>query len=390
MTRPRLIGTALVLATLLGVGAGFIAGVLPLPGRAADQDDNKSEVALAFGAEEVVRPRHATMPQRLEFSGALVAPASAVLRAKAGGTLLALTVREGDRVRAGELVGRIDVAEADSRAAERAAQLGAARAALAQADRTHASNERLAAQQFISPVALDQSRAALDTARAQLDAAQAALRTARLVLRDGALTAPIDGIVAERKALPGEKVSPEQPVLTIVDLRELELAGRVGTHEVSRLVPGMTVQVRVEGLDRAVPGRIARIAPAAEPGTRSIGVAVALPNPGERLRAGQFALAQVTIDDPTERLTLPASALVASGGRSYVWLIEDGVLARRVVSIGQRDAHSGRVEILSGVTPASAVLAARFENLREGAKATIAGGSGAALAATPSTPAATN
>lgn len=390
MGKKWLIGGGVVAVLALTGGVAVMSGAVALPSSGAGKDKKAEAPPLEFVEREVVQPLQARMPTRVTFSGPLVAPRSATVRAKLPGTLLELTVTEGQRVGAGQVIGTIDPAEMQSRRAERAAMVASAQAALAQAERSHGSNERLAAQQFISPVALDQSRAALDTARAQLDAAQAALRTARLVLRDGALTAPIDGIVAERKALPGEKVSPEQPVLTIVDLRELELAGRVGTHEVSRLVPGMTVQVRVEGLDRAVPGRIARIAPAAEPGTRSIGVAVALPNPAERLRAGQFALAQVTIDDPTERLTLPASALVASGGQSYVWLIEDGVLARRVVSIGQRDAHSGRVEILSGVTPASAVLAARFENLREGAKATIAGGSGAALAATPSTPAATN
>ncbi len=259
-----------------------------------------------------------------------------------------------------------------------------ARAALAQAARTHASNERLAAQQFISAVALEQSRAALDTARAQLDAAQAALHTARLVLRDATLAAPIDGIVAERKVLPGEKVSPEQPVLTIVDLRQLELAGRVGTHEVARLAPGMLATVEVEGLDAPLQGRIARIAPAAEPGTRAIGVTVALANADERLRAGQFAVARVVLDDPTDRLTLPASALGATGGEEHVWLIEDGVLARRVVGVGRRDAASGRVEVLRGVEPGSLVLAARFENLREGARAVLAD-----AAASPDAPLAT-
>ncbi|MBI3155861.1 MAG: efflux RND transporter periplasmic adaptor subunit [Burkholderiales bacterium] len=381
MTRQRLIGTTLALALVLGLGAALVGGALPLPGR-GDAKGGKPEVALEFGRDEVVQPRHASMPQPLEFSGALVAPASAVLRAKAAGTLLTLSVREGDRVRAGQLLGRIDTAEADSRAAEREAQLGAARAALAQAERTHASNERLAAQQFISPVALEQSRAGLNTARAQLDAAQAALNTARLSLRDATLSAPIDGIVAERKALPGEKVSPEQPVLTIVDLRELELAGRVGTHEVARLAPGLPVQVQVEGLAEPVAGRIARIAPAADPGTRAIGVAVVLPNPAERLRAGQFALARVTLDDRVERLTLPAGSLVDAAGQPHVWLIEDGVLARRAVTVGRRDAAGGRVELLSGVTPASVVLAARYENLREGAKALVSDAPGASVAAT--------
>ena len=264
--------------------------------------------------------------------------------------------------------------------AERSALLESARAAFVQAERAHASNERLAAQQFISGNALDGSRAALDTARANLAAAQASLDATRLGLRDGRLVAPIAGIVARRHVLPGEKVSPEQQVLTIIDLARLELAGTVGTHEVSRFRPGLPVQVRVEGLLEPVSGRVARIAPAAEPGTRAIGVTIELANPGERLRAGQFALARAELADEVERLTLPASAVGSNSGQDHVWLIEDGRLARRAVTLGRRDERQGRVEVLQGLTPAATVLAARFDNLRDGASATVVAAGSAAMA----------
>ncbi len=375
---------------MVGVGGAWQAGLLKLPGgapgmavaqsasAAADgQDgkdgkgDKKPEVPLEFAPREVVQPALARLPGLVEFSGPLVAPQTAVLRAKAGGTLLNLAVAEGSRVRAGQLLGRIELADLASRVAERGAQLESARATLAQAERAHANNQRLAAQQFISPSALDSSRAALDTARAQLNAAQASLDTTRVGLRDANLLAPISGIVAKRHAVPGEKLAAEQTVLTIVDLATLELAGNVGTHEVSRIAPGMAVDVQVEGVDKPVAGRIARIAPAAEPGTRSIGVTIALANPQERLRAGQYALARATLADDADRLTLPASAVGNTSGQDHVWVIESGVLARRAVTLGRKDAREGRVEVLQGVTPASQVLAARFDNLREGAKALV-------------------
>jgi RND family efflux transporter MFP subunit len=330
------------------------------------------------------------MPAMLEFSGPLVAPQTAIVRAKAGGTLLALNVAEGSRVAAGQTIGRIELAELGSRVAERNALLESARAALAQAERTHTSNERLAAQQFISSSALDGSRAALDTARANLAAAQASLDTTRVGLRDANLMAPIAGIVAKRHALPGEKVSPEQQVLTIIDLARLELAGMVGTHEVARIRPGLLVQVRVEGVDQPVAGRVARIAPAAEPGTRSIGVTIELANPKELLRAGQYALVRAELADDTDRLTLPANAVGTTSGQDHVWLIEGGQLVRRAITVGRRDERQGRVEVLQGLTPASQVLAARFDNLREGAKATVVAAKSApvasAAASTPLTP----
>lgn len=345
-----------------------------------DGKGNKPEVPLEFATREVVQPAMARMPGMVEFSGPLVAPQTAMVRAKAGGTLLSLAVGEGSRVTAGQVLGRIELADLASRVAERGANLESARATLVQAERTHASNERLASQQFISPIALENSRAAVDTARAALNAAQASLETTRVGMRDATLLAPISGIVAKRHALPGEKVSPEQQVLTIVDLAKLELAGTVGTHEVSRIGAGMAVQVQVEGVATPVAGRIARIAPAAEPGTRSIGVTIELPNPKETLRAGQYALARATLADDSDRLVLPVAAVGNTSGQDHVWVIEQGVLARRAVTLGRKDAREGRVEVLQGVTPTSVVLAARFDNLREGAKALVVAAKSAPVA----------
>ena len=248
-----------------------------------------------------------------------------------------------------------------------------------QAERSHAGNEKLAVQQFISASALDNSLAVVDTARANLQAAQASLDTIRVGERDASVLAPIAGIVAKRHALAGEKVSPEQNLLTIIDLARLELAGSVGTHQVARLQVGQSVQVQVEGRAEAVSGRLARIAPAAEPGTRSMGVTVELNNPrdksnageNERLRAGPYAMARVHLPDTSDRLTLPVSAVGSTSGQDHVWMIENGQLARRAVRLGKRDESAGTVEVLQGVTADSQVLAARFDNLREGAQARV-------------------
>ena len=397
-------GVAVVVAVVLAAGGGaWKAGLVQLPGldaqaaksdaktvagkddkakddkakdnKAKDDKAKKPDVPLEFLKREVVQPVLARMPQTIIFSGPLVAPQTAVVRAKTGGTLVTLLVAEGARVRAGQVLGRIEMAELNTRLAERGALMEAARATLAQAERSHAGNEKLAAQQFISSSALDNSRAAVDTARANLQAAQASLDTTRVGQRDATVLAPIAGIVAKRHALPGEKVSPEQSLLTIVDLARLELAGSVGTHQVARLQVGVPVQVQVEGFADAVTGRLARIAPAAEPGTRSLGVTIELDNPRvngeERLRAGPYAMARVNLPDGVDRLTLPATAVGNSAGQDHVWLLENGKLARRAVQLGKRDEVAGTVEVLQGVTPASQVLSARFDNLREGAPALL-------------------
>ena len=377
MRKSWLIGAGVVAVAAVVAAAG--AGVWmmqrgPLPvgsAQAAKAPGAFASAPLDFRADEVVSPQLARLSQTIEFSGPLVAPNTAVLRAKASGTLLALAVVEGARVRAGQLLGRIDMADLGSRIAERDANLASARATVLQAERSHASNDRLAAQNFISATALDNSRATLDTARAGLAAAQASLDTTRVAQRDASLVAPIAGIVAKRHVLPGEKVAVEQQVLTLVDLAQLELAGSVGTHEVGRLSPGMAVEVRVEGVAQPIAGQVARIAPAAEAGTRSIGVTVTVANRDERLRAGQYALARVDLPDGQQRLVVPLAAVGATRGQNHVWLIDKGVLARRAITLGRRDEAGSRVEVLTGLATDAQVLAARFDNLREGAPARV-------------------
>lgn len=346
--------------------------------------DDKAKVALEFVPAEVVQPTLAAMPSQIEFSGPLIAPGTVVVRSKASGTLLSLAVGEGSRVKAGQALGQVDLEELRYRIAERGASVEAMRAQMDQAERSFKANEGLAAKNFIAQTALDTSRAAYESARANWHAAKAQLDTSQVTMRQAALIAPINGVVSKRHALPGEKLAAEQQILSIVDLSRLELAGLVGTHEVSRLQPGMPVQVKVEGVEEPVQAQIARIAPAAEPGTRSIGVTLLLDNPRERYRAGQYAVATVVLPDNTQRLTVPIAAISRNAGQEQVWMIEGGALVRRIVTTGRSDAREGRVEVLNGLPPQAQVLAARFDNLREGDKASIVAARAAKVASAAS------
>ena len=385
MRKRLVIGVAVVVAAIgaaFAIKAGWGSAAVPASAAMAANapDAGASEVPLDFTPGEAARPLTLALPQVVEFSGPLVAPNTAIVRAKATGTLLALDVQEGQRVKAGESLGRIDVSELQSKVAERAANLAAVKTTLAQAQRTHESNIGLANDKFISPIALENSKSSLDSAKAQVAAAEATLDSARIALRDASLVAPISGIVSKKYVVAGEKVTAEQQVVTIVDLRLLELAGTVGTQEVGRLTTGMPATLKIEGLDKPMDGKLARIAPAAEAGTRSIGVVVQLQNPKETLRAGQYAVAQVLIGDATPRLTVPIGAISSASGQEYVWTVENGKLLRRTVTTGRRDPVKGRAEVLEGLTADAPVLGARFDNLREGAKARVVA---VATAATP-------
>jgi membrane fusion protein, multidrug efflux system len=382
MNKRWLIAGVVVAALAVGGTVAVMAARKGGTGDAKPQDK-----VLDFTAKEVVLPKSQPLAGTVQFSGPLVAPNTAIVRSKAAGTLLDLTVQEGSRVRTGQKLGTVDLADLNARLNERQAQVEAARAQMVQAERTHASNQRLAEQHFISPNALESSKAALDSARANLAAAQAQTDTVRINLREAALVAPISGIVAKRHVVPGEKVANEQQIVTIVDLTRLEVAGSVGTHEVGMLQAGMPVTVQVEGVPEPVKGSLARIAPAAEPGTRSIGVAITIANPKEQLRAGQYAQAQVVLPEGAAGLTLPVAAIATASGQEYVWTIEQGKLLRRAVTTGRRDVAKGVIEVKDGLKPQAQVLAMRFDNLREGAPARVMGaGTAPAVAASAASP----
>lgn len=368
MRKPGIgVGVGVVGVVVLGAAIG--AAVLR---KSNAGDGTKPEPPpLVFSTAEVMPAQAAEIVATVTFSGPLQAPQTATVRSRVAASLRQLDVAEGTRVRAGQRLGTLDTAELEARRLERQAQLEAARVTLAQAERAHQSNQRLAEQQFLSPLALEGSKATLDGARAQVQVAGAQLETLNVALREAALVSPIAGIVARRHAVAGEKLAAEQQVVTVVDLRTLEMAGAVGTHEVTVLQPGMPVSLLVEGEAAPRTARIARIAPAAEPGTRAIGVTVSLDNPDERLRAGQFASAQVRLPGRPAAVTVPLTALTVASGQEHVWTLEQGKLVRRAITTGRRDAASGRVEVLNGLPVDALVLGARFENLREGAAAQV-------------------
>ena len=197
---------------LIGGGVAIIVAAVALgvSSRAKSSDaakKNLADVMLEFTPAEVTRPLLMPMPERIEFSGPLMAPRTAVVRAKAAGTLLELKVAEGSRVKAGQSLSLIDLSDLQSRVSERSAGVDSAQARLLEAGRAHAANENLARQQFISGNALETSRATLEAARAQLKSTQAQLATSKLGVREAALAAPISGIVGKRSVLPGEKVN---------------------------------------------------------------------------------------------------------------------------------------------------------------------------------------
>ena len=266
----------------------------------------------------------------------------------------------------------IESADLQSRLVDRLGAMESARAQLALAEKTRVMNMRLLSDKFISQNAFDGAESSFNVARGSVKSAEAQVQLAQNALRDADVVAPLQGIVAKRHVQPGEKVAIEASVVTIVDLKDLELQAMVPAIDVPELKLGMPVELSVDGFgERRFQGRVERMNPSTEPGTRAILVYVSLPNPDAALKGGIFSTGRIALAATAPAPTLPLAAVRSEGGQSYVWTIDNGKLARRIVITGRRDDTSGRVEIKTALPAQTPVLAARFDNLKDGAPALV-------------------
>ncbi len=369
LTRRRVVG-ALIVALIIGGTAGAVA--MRAAKKNSDGPDAKAATTLEFGARELAAVEAKSLPRWLPVSGTMQPVNQATVKAKVSGDVRQITVREGDAVQAGQMLVRVDTADLDARLLERQGQLQSAKAQLALAEKTNAMNQKLLKQNFISQNASDNAESSLEVSKGNVLAAQAQLRVAQNALRDSVATAPLSGIVAKRHVQPGEKVAFDSPLVTVVDLKAMELQALVPSGDIPELKPGMTVDLAVDGFtDRKFTGRIERINPSTEAGTRAILVFVGIPNAELALRGGMFATGRIALAAGAPVPTLPSTAVRTEAGQSYVWTIQDGKLAKRTVLIGRRDDDAGRVELKTALPANVPVLAAKFDNLKEGAPALV-------------------
>ncbi|MBL8332897.1 MAG: efflux RND transporter periplasmic adaptor subunit [Rubrivivax sp.] len=304
---------------------------------------------------DVVRVATAELASTLPVSGGLKAVNSAVVKAKVAAEVKELLVREGDRVAAGQLIGRLDDTEFQWRLRQAEDQAAAAQAQLEIAERTLANNKALVDQGFISKTALDTSVSSANGARASLQAAKAAAEIARKSVRDAELRAPLAGLVSQRLAQPGERVPVDARLLEIVDLSRIELEAAVPPEDVVSLRVGQTATVQVDGLPQAVAARVARINPATQSGSRAVMVYLAV-DPHPALRHGLFARGQVELERQ-RALVLPASAVRTEQARPAVLVAAAGRVLRREVQLGAR----GQVDFGAGTEAAQAVVSGLAE-----------------------------
>ena len=350
----------------------------------------KEQPPLEFAAADVVKLQPKRLAVELALPGSVQAISQATVRAKLSAEVRRVLVREGDRVAVGQTVAEFDTAQLRAQLAERTATYESAKAQLATTERTRQANAQLVKQNFISQNAFDTADSAYQAQLAAVAAARAQLEQTQILMGDAVVRAPIAGTVAKRNVQSGEKVAFDAPLLAIVDLSQLEVQAQVPVSDVAQLSTGMPAQVEIEGIaGRKFAGRVERINPSTEPGTRTINIYVSLPNEDSLLRAGMFARVALVTSAEAEVPALPISALRVDNGTTFVWTVVDGKLARRLVEVGRRDERAQMVEVTGGLTANDTVIATKFDNLKDGLAAKVISGVGEARVAGQDAPAST-
>lgn len=373
---PRLRRTLIILpllAVLAWLGARWwqakrsapvaaAAAAATAPGASAASAVPRLELAPA----DVLRVQTLTLTREVPVTGQVKAVQTAVLKAKVAGELQSLSVREGDAVRAGQVLGQIDPTELEWRLRQAQQQADASQAQLDVAERALANNRALVGQGFISPTALDTSQANANGARASWQAARSAVELARKARADASLLAPISGLVSQRLVQPGERLPVDARVLEIVDLSRLELEAAVAPQAVPQLQLGARATLTVEGLATPLTARVARLNPSATAGSRTVTAYLTL-DPHPALRQGLFAQGQIELGQQSA-LAVPSSAIRRDQPQPYLLVLEGDQARQRSVSLGLSGQADGvaMTQILSGVREGEQVLAAQAGAVRSG------------------------
>jgi RND family efflux transporter MFP subunit len=364
---------ALKIVLAIGIAVALAGGYAAVRGKRAEQKPAAAGAVAEFLQNDLYVVEPGALEKSLPLTGSLMPFTEATVKAKVAGELVAVAVREGESVKRGQMLARIDLTEVQARVAAREADVAAAKAQLVWAEKNRNQQKALLEKSFISQSAFDNIQSNYDVAAAKLRAAEAELVMARKSQGDAVLTAPFSGIVSLRHAQPGERVALDAKVVSIVDLSRLQLEASVPPAAIGQVKVGQTMAFHVEGFgEREFAGRIERINPSATAGSRSTSVYAVIDNRDGLLRGGMFAQGALTLSRVDQALAVPASAVREEIGQTFVYAIEDGVVKRKNVKVGPPDA-AGRVQVLEGLAAGDRIVRANLGSLREGVAARLSG-----------------
>jgi membrane fusion protein (multidrug efflux system) len=367
ISKPVLAGIAVV-----AIAAGVLGWRATQAGKPPEKKADAKEVVLEFTPADVATVEVRSLTNSIQFSGSLSPVTQTTVKSKVAGDITRVLVREGQPVAEGELLAQVDTADLRARLDTQAAALAEARARLDIAQKNRENNQQLLHQKFISQNAFDTTQSTYEASAASMQSAQAQLRIAQKAMDDAQIRAPFSGIVAKKMVNAGEKVGIDSPLFALVDLGRMEIEAPAPASEIPSVRVGQPVSFRVDGFgERTFEGRVERINPVTEQGSRSITLYISVTNRDGALRGGMFAKGSIVLDKTAPAAVVPASAIRDESGQAYVYTIEDGKIGKRAVKVGLTEPQEGMVEVKSGLESGLSVVSARVTGLKPGAPATM-------------------
>ena len=377
-------------AALLVIGAAAGGWMLTHPadaGKTPDPSAPKKAGVMELSAGDTVEVVARELRIVLPVSGSLTALRQATVKAKIAADVRETPLAEGMPVARGQVVVRLDGADLAARLATQQAAQDDARARLALARKNRENNLALLQQKFISQNAVDTAQNSVELAEAAVKSAASQFDIARRAIDDAVVRSPIDGIISKRFVQAGEKASPDMPLFSVVSLQQMILEAQVPAGEIPKVGIGQPVVFSVEGFGSTrFAGRVARINPAAEAGSRAITVYIAVDNASGALKSGMFAKGGITLQQAPPLPVLPLAALRNQNGRPVVYKIDGRTIVAQPVTTGLRNEDDGLVQITAGLAPGSRVLVVPLDNVKVGSMVRLPGDAPVAVPAAPATP----
>jgi RND family efflux transporter MFP subunit len=328
--------------------------------------------AVRIGMENIVTVARGTIVVGPIVSGELRAEKEATVRAEIGGSVTQVNVREGQAVRKGTLLGRIETRTLDDVRQSAMSSERNAENQLAVARREMERTETLVKAGALAARDLDVARQNVTAAEAQLADAKSRVASADRQLADTVLRSPIDGLIAKRPVNAGDVVSVGAELFTVIDPSSMRLEASVPADDLSFLRIGAKVDFTVRGYEKPFEGRITMIAPQADPVTRQVPIYVSIPNVGGRLVAGLFAEGRV-VSQSADGLVVPINAVNVTAPTPWVLRVANGKAERADVALGLRDPRTEQVLVTTGVSDGDTLLRGAAQGIASGTAVELSG-----------------
>lgn len=352
-------------AVKLIIVASVVAVAACQGGNAAEADSAAVETST-IGTENIAVVKNGSLQSGPMISGALTPEREAEVRAQVGGSVLQTYVDQGQAVRAGQTLARIEAGGLqDVFLSARAAVTSASNNAdIARRELERA--EKLLAAGAIAERDIEQARRNTIAANAALADARARLATARKQVGNTVVTAPFSGVVSARAVSAGDVVQPGAALFTIVDPSSMRLEASVPAEHLSQVRMGTTTNFTVSGYPgKEFTGRVTRINPVADPATRQVRIVVTIPNTSGGLVGGLFANGRLASQVSTG-LIVPASAIDTRSSIPAVLRIKNGKVERVQVQLGLHDEGAEQIEIKAGVQAGDTLLVGAAQGITPG------------------------